>query len=257
MRLLKRACDASLNHTFLSRLLISGFYIIMKKTSTFTLAFTALLAFDAHSETLAAPTPTEFVPSTHKVVEIIGGDLNKDGQEDIVLLIKATDKSMVSLGGNGQEIDRNRRGLVIAFWTRNGYILALKHPNCFSSENEDGGVYFPPDLSVTTKNNSLFIHYAHGRYGYWGYNFRFQNADFELIGYDSSNNRGPVTESTVSINLLSNKILKKVNINAEAQGGDERFKEVWSKIKEPRSIKLSEIANFDEFYIEQILGLTD
>ena len=227
------------------------------KISKFTLAVTALLSFKAYSETPSAPTPTALVPSTHKIVESIRGDLNKDGQEDVVLLVKATDKTMIVADDRGKKVDRNRRGLIIAFKNGNSYAIALKNLNCFSSENEDGGVYFPPELSITTKKSNLLIQYSHGRYGYWTYNFRFQNSDFELIGYESSNNHGPVIESFVSINLLSNKALRRVNTNEGAQGGDERLKETWSKIKESKSIKLSEIANFDELSIEQALGLSN
>lgn len=227
------------------------------KTSSLSLALTALLCFNAHSENLSAPTLNSMIPKTHTVVETIKGDLNKDGQEDMVFLVKATDKAMVVPDRDGKRVDRNRRGLIIAFRVGDSYQIALKNLTCFSSENEDGGVYFPPELSLSIKGGNLLIDYGHGRYGYWSYNFRHQNSGFELIGFDRSENHGPVVQSFVSINLLSNKILKKVNTNQEAQGGDERFKENWSKIKKPKTIKLAEIESFDEFSLEKVLGISN
>lgn len=216
---------------------------------------TTLLSFNAYAETISEPTLTALIPKSYNLVESIKGDLNKDGQEDVVLLIKATDPNRVVANRDGRMVDRNRRGLIIALKKGDAYDLALKNPDCFLSENEDGGVYFAPELSIEIKKGNLLIQYSHGRYGYWMYNFRYQNADFELIGYDNSNNRGPVVETFVSVNLLSNKVLRRVNTNQDAEGGDERFEETWSKIQHPKSIKLAEINDFDELSIERTLGI--
>jgi hypothetical protein len=67
----------------------------------------------------------------------------------------------------------------------------------FSSENEDG-VSISPELSIIKKSN-LCVHYAHGRYGFWKYTFRFKNSDFDLIGYDESNG-GVVSEQALTFN---------------------------------------------------------
>lgn len=217
-----------------------------------------LASFQAQAASNAARTASALVPDGYVVTESIRGDLNKDGQADYVLLVKATDKSEVVVNKFGEKVDRNRRGLIIAFRNGDHYELAMKNLRCFSSENEDGGVYFPPELSISAKNGSLILHYGHGRYGYWKYNFRLQKkSGFELIGYDSSINRGPVVERFTSINLLSRRVLTKININKDDHGGDERFKETWSKISSPKSINLLDIADFDELSVERILGLTE
>ena len=80
-------------------------------------------------------------------------------------------------------------------------------------------VYFAPELNVSINKGNLIVHYAHGRYGYWTYSFRYQNSDFELIGYDSSQDHGPVVERSVSINLMTKKMLIRENINQDAEGG--------------------------------------
>ena len=189
--------------------------------------------------------PTDFLPKGYVVFEKINGDLNKDGSDDCVLIIKGTDKNQIIKDEYRGQLDRNRRGIIVLLNKNGHYELAVKNYDCFSSENEDGGVYFPPELSIEIKNGNLFVHYGHGRYGYWQYNFRSQDSDFELIGYESSNG-GAVIDSETSINFLSKKKQEKVNTNENAEGGDEVFKETWGKINVNKLIKLSEIKDFDE-----------
>lgn len=220
-------------------------------------AFSILLVFGISAVGQAAPkiakSPTDLVPAGYVVVEEVQGDLNKDDKTDYVLLIKATDKEKFVDHEYLGTLDRNRRGIIVAFENNGEYELTLKNLDCFSSENEDGGVYFAPELSINVQKGSLFISYGHGRYGYWSYNFRYQNSDFELIGYDSSQNRGPLIERSISINFMTKKILTRENINQDAEGGDEHFKETWKAFTLPKAIKLKEITNFDELYIERLI----
>jgi hypothetical protein len=197
---------------------------------------------------------SSLVPKGFHVIETIRGDLNQDGQDDVVLLVKASDPADIVTDKSGERVDRNLRGLVIAFRDHDGYRLAVKNPTCFSSEHEDGGVYYAPELSVSVERGSLILHYSHGRYGYWRYTFRYQLGDFALIGYDRSEDHGPVVQTFTSINLSTGKKLKKVNINSQVPDADERFVEHWSRIVVPKPIRLSEIASFDGGAIEQALG---
>ncbi len=221
------------------------------------LIFIFFVAIGTNAFGQAAPkttkSPTEFVPAGYVVSEKIQGDLNKDNQADYVFIIKETKRANFVKNKFGDEVDRNRRGIIIAFRKNNQYELVLENRDCFSSENEDGGVYFAPDLIVSINKGNLLVHYAHGRYGYWTYNFRYQNSDFELIGYDSSQNHGPLIERSTSINLMTRKILIRENINQDAEGGGEKFKEIWKKFTLSKSIKLREIANFDDFYVEGLI----
>jgi len=189
--------------------------------------------------------PADFLPIGYVIYEKITGDLNKDSVPDCVLIIKATDKSKIVMVENRGALDRNRRGIIILFNKNNQYELAAKNYTCFSSENEDGGVYFPPDLSVEIKKSNLYVHYAHGRYGYWRYTFRFKNADFDLIGYDASSG-GVIIDKETSINFLTKKKMERVNVNDNAEGGDEVFKTTWRTIKVNGLIKLTGIKDFDE-----------
>ena len=163
--------------------------------------------------------------------------------------IKKTDKSNIVINRFDKEVDRNRRGIIVLIKNESGYQLADRNYDCFSSENEDGGVYYPPELWIGFEKGNLIVQYLHGRYGFWKYTFRFQDSNFKLIGYDSSNNRGPLIETETSINYLTKKKLMRKNTNENAIGGDEIFKETWSNIEIENLIKLSEIKSFDELYM--------
>jgi len=188
----------------------------------------------------------DFIPKNHVPFDTIYGDLNKDGLEDCVLIIKGTDKSKIITHEYRGKLDRNRRGIMVLLNKKGGYELAVKNYNCFSSENEDGGVYYAPELDFQIDKNKLFINYSHGRYGYWSYTFRLQNNDLELIGYDGSSNRGPIVLTEISINFLTRKKIVNQNINENTYDDDEIFEKKETKISRTKLIKLSEIEDFDE-----------
>ena len=125
--------------------------------------------------------------------------------------------------------------------------MVEKNLDCFSSENEDGGVYFPPQLSIITKKGILIIEYDHGRYGNWKYTFRYQEEAFKLIGYDIKEMHF-LDYWLQSINFLS----KKKFYSSKEEGV---LKEDWSNFTIDKLITLSEIENFDVGYNEQILNI--
>nr|WP_299339732.1 hypothetical protein [Allomuricauda sp.] len=214
----------------------------MNKSSTI-LPLLLLIIFGCNAQNHE---PSDFIPEGYVEFNKHFGDLNKDGQEDCVLIIKKTDENKVVINRFDKKVDRNRRGVIVLFKNGNEYRLADKNYNCFSSENEDGGVYFPPELSIEFQRGNLIVHYNHGRYGFWRYTFRFQDSHFKLIGYDSSSNSGPIINGETSINFLTKKKLVKENTNKNAKGGDETFNETWSDIEIENLIYLSEIKDFDE-----------
>ena len=195
------------------------------------------------------------VPATYVVVDRIQGDLNGDKRPDYVLLIKGTDKSKVVNHEYRGELDLNRRGIIVAFGTPEGYSPVIENRACFYSEDEDGGVYFVPEIDVSIQKGTLRIHFSHGRYGYWEYNFRYQHSDFELIGYDSSDDQGPVVERTTSINLLTRKMRVRENTVPEAEPGEEEYKESWTSFELPTPVRLRDISDFDEFNVLAAIGL--
>ena len=195
---------------------------------------------------------TDFIPKGYKLFEKISGDLNKDGLEDCVLIIKATRKDGFIKNSFDKVVDRNRRGIIVLFSEEKGYKVAVKNYNCFSSENEDGGVYFAPYLSIDIRNSKLFVHYAHGRYGYWEYCFRYQDSDFMLIGYESFGSQGPTVLGKVSINFLTGVRYDDDNVNKYDDDAEEKFVRKVIKLKKEPLKKLSEIDDFDELEIERL-----
>ncbi|MFD2014584.1 hypothetical protein [Acinetobacter vivianii] len=185
-----------------------------------------------------------YVPAKYQLFQSIEGDLNKDGLKDVVLIVKATDPKAFVHDEYRGHLDRNRRGVIVLLNEKGKYKAIVSNLNCFSSENEDGGVYFPPELWMEIKNNLLSVYYSHGRYGYWRYLFRLEGNDLRLIGYDDSSNHGPLIESQTSINFLTGKKVIRKNMS-EDEEADPRFKETWSKIDQA-PIYLSKVKDFDD-----------
>ena len=190
--------------------------------------------------------PKAFVPKGYSLFQQYKGDLNKDGKPDVVLMIKGTEKSKWVDDENRGRLDRNRRGLIILFKRKNGYEQILRNDTCFSSENEDGGIYDAPELELYIIKNTLHIYFAHGRYGCWNYIFRYQNNDFELIGYNHTRCIRCVTYYNLDINFSKRTRVYEENLNADDDEKEERFKVTKSKIRRKKLIKLSEIADIDK-----------
>ena len=195
--------------------------------------------------------PENLVRSDEAIHKIVYGDLNNDGIEDCVIITKQTRKEgFVKDERSELEIDRNRRGISIAFKEREYYNLFVAISDCFSSDAEDGGVYFAPELSVEIKKGNLIIHYNHGRYGWWQYIFRYRNNNFELIGYDDENMVLWRMERSKSINFLTKKKKTRINTNLNAENESEYvIEETWQCIKLEKTINLIDIKDFDEFNI--------
>ena len=190
---------------------------------------------------------------------ILRGDLNGDGLDDYVLVIKATDKKNIVRRNEddpkSELVDVNSRGLMIFFKNGDDYKLVLENRQCFESENEDGGVYFAPELSVEIRKGNLYVHYGHGRYGWWQYTFRYRNSDFELIGYD---NEDFYSGKATSINFPAKKMLLKVCLKdlgdddcADCCSG---YKETWKNnltFKAPIPLrKISDIGDYLDFILK-------
>lgn len=185
-----------------------------------------------------------YLPKNYVLFEALQGDLNKDGKADAVLIVKRTDPNMWLKNQFGEKVDRNRRGVIVLLNDKGSYQKILQNLSVFSSENEDGGVYFAPELAPSIEKGLLKIHYAHGRYGYWTYTFRLEGRDMRLIGYDDSSNHGPVVDSETSINFLTQKKRHRDNLNKHQDDDEPHFKETWSRVH-AAPIYLSSIKDFD------------
>ena len=186
-------------------------------------------------------------PSNFIVTDSIHGDLNGDKVPELILLIKDTKANKVVTDQFGEVVDRNRRGIIIQDGQHRKTIL--ENLNCFSSENEDGGVYFPPELWINIEDQELSIHYSHGRYGYWIYTFMYRENAFQLIRYFSNSSRSPVIEKETKYDLIKGAIVTRTNTNQMAQtDGEEVYETEEISILVNEFIKLCEVTDFDFLY---------
>lgn len=217
--------------------------------------------FDIYSINVTADTHLksliDFVPNNYVVTEKIVRDLNKDGEEDYVYIVKGTKKSEIVYDlKHTEKVDRNRRGIVIIFKKNDKYKLIVKNIDCFFSENEDNGAYISPDMGVEVKKGILIITYFYGKYGHRDYKFRFQDYKFKLIGYDNYEAQDGVFKKITSINLLTKKMLIKNNVNPIDQEVDARFKETWKNLTTFDLINLSDIKNFDGLDTNRLISIS-
>lgn len=189
-----------------------------------------------------------YLPASYTLFEAIQGDLNQDGLKDVVLIVKATDPKQWVTDEYRGKLDRNRRGVIVLLNAKGQYQKVVQNLSLFSSGNEDGGVYFAPELVPSIEKGLLKLHYAHGRYGYWAYQFRLEGHDMRLIGYDSSDNFGPYVNSETSVNFLTAKKLVRENLNKDPDS-DPKFKETWSKVN-VAPMYLSTIHDIDDLSLE-------
>lgn len=133
------------------------------------------------------------VPSIYKIDGFwIWADFDDDGLTDYLVKVRGTDEEAFVKPDWGCDtlVDRNPRGYLLVMNRNNRYVVTSYNYECFPSENEDGGVYFPPELFVEYDDNHhcLIVSYGHGRYGSWDYRFKYRDGDFVLVaeGRDES-----------------------------------------------------------------------
>jgi hypothetical protein len=169
---------------------------------------------------------TSLVPNGWKILTYSYGDLNNDGIDDLALIIQGTDSTKIKLcdGFSVDTIDLNPRILAIYFKNSqtNKFEKQLQSDS-FILIREEPAMDDPFDTIEISNDGILKIDF-HIFYnvGSWfmsrnSYKFRFQNNEFELIGYDSDEvirNSGETTN--YSINFSAKKIcIKKGSISED------------------------------------------
>lgn len=183
----------------------------MKIPFYFFLSFYFLIVhFDAYGQKDGYPVIVksgqdilDFVPSNWEIIGKAEGDLNKDGLTDAVLIVQDTKEEKI--------IGTHNENLRILF------ILFKEKDNSGYSLNFQSNTYIPLDNienmedrfnSVDIKKGILnfsFLYFCNA--GCWEmtsstYKFRFQNNQFELIGYeDETIHRASGETSRLSINF--------------------------------------------------------
>ena len=188
-----------------------------------------------------------FVPQGWLLEKEITGDLNKDGADDLVLVLRDNDPANLIERETGMDepLDTNPRMLAVALADGEGsYQLALANSNLiprviYSNQSdplsESGGVSINRGILLI----SIYYFYTSGGSdtGNMSFRFRFEDKDFRLIGYDRMNvNRMSGAVETVSANFLNRKVIIKTGtIESDAEKTETR------KLKSGEAVLIQDI----------------
>ncbi len=169
-----------------------------------------------------------FVPEGWKLESEIKGDLDKDGTEDLALVLRMADPANVIKAYEGSDtmFDTNPRMLAVALGQEGGYRLAFENhtliPRNVNSSQDDplsetGGV----TIENGTLKVTLYLFMSAGGWdmGNTSFRFRIEKEKLRLIGYDSYNvHRASGKIDEVSINLLTGKVIITTGNISEDEG---------------------------------------
>ena len=133
------------------------------------------------------------------------------------------------------------------------YESVVTKKDIFESPNEDGGVYYPPELAVEIKNSELKFFYSYGKYRYWEYVFALDGKDFKLVRYISSDNNGPVPEYIVLMDYINHRLDKSANLLYHGNEEYKRYEECIEKYKSLYDVQ--EEDDYDGIFIRKTYEL--
>jgi hypothetical protein len=195
-----------------------------------------------------------FVPKGWKLEAEHKGDFNKDGSDDLLILLRMNDpKNVIEHDALGQNpFDTNPRILAVALAgpENKPYRLALQNQKLIARPDipaaddllsELGGIAVERDTFTVALHQ--FMSAGSWSSGLTTYRFRHGKRGFELIGYESSTLiRNSGEDTKVSINYLTGK----VKISTGTMQDDE-VKVEWRKLKKKRLLLIDEIGDGLEF----------
>ncbi|MGN7786972.1 hypothetical protein ACTJIJ_20735 [Niabella sp. 22666] len=204
-----------------------------------------------------------YIPKGWVLDTALRGDLNKDQQADVVLVLRNTDPSNLKKndGLGMDQLDLNPRRLLILFKTGTGYTKELASDDFLPSINDEESTCLEDPFSeggieISKGLLKIRLHYWLSC-GSWyvtdyDYIFRYQNKKFELIGLDVSSFHRASGESSITSYNFSTR--KKQTITGMNEFEETKVKPVekWEKIKNLRLLNLAEMTG--ETAIEEIVN---
>ena len=164
------------------------------------------------------------------------GDLNKDGIEDLVLLVRSNDPAYIKTRDDGFKSNFSPLSLAVYFGSPSGVYKRFKVWHDTVSGREDEYTDITNELSITPKGAiDIRVSYCSNirtdETGATTYRYRFQSGDFYLIGEESSwLNRMTGEGESTSINYLTGQ--KEITTGNMMEEKDLKTKKVKIK-KEP------------------------
>ena len=202
----------------------------MKLLSTTILFLFTAISMNAQTLKQQGTLAEQMIPEGWEHQEV-QGDLNKDGIKDLVVLAKPNFKENMMTRDDGYIYNFNKYIIAIYFGQAEGLFKMWKqYQELFPADDEWSSVGV--ELTITergTLNIDTDLFSSGGSYGTsrTKYTYRYQNADFYLIGRESTEmmrNTGEMT--TVSENYLTWK-RQTIKDNAFEEGVK---RETWSKL---------------------------
>lgn len=243
----------------------------MRLILTFFLVITAFFAVAQNNSpqiNTSGKNTLDFLPSGWKVIDSARGDLNKDSLPDWVLIIENTDqRNFVHNNGLGSDtLNANPRILLVLFKdkTTDNYRLVTQNNAFIPPPNDTVSPCLADPIAetktITIKNGVLGLHFQYWlSCGSWftsnhDYLFRYQNKQFELIGFNSMEfHRSSGEMSEYSINFSTKKL-------AHTEGGNmfeettTKPKTTWKKFTLPKMMSLQQM---DSDSFTEILKIID
>lgn len=209
------------------------------------LVFFATPTFAQTDETFS-----NWVPNNWKLIDSEKGDLNRDGIDDVVLVLEETNPAnFKENSGSGPSIlNLNPRRLIVLLGSQSGFKEVIHRDALLPSEHiEDMGCLGDPlaNGGVAIERGNLTINLQDwrscGSYGVVDekFTFRLQGTRFRLIGYDrSESSRSTGERSEYSTNYLTDKIKISTGLN---DFSNFKAKVSWKKRQSSRAFFLDDI----------------
>jgi hypothetical protein len=168
---------------------------------------------------------SKWIPPMWKLIDREIGDLNRDGIEDVILVIEETnpDNFKKNSGSGPSILNLNPRRLIVLLGSPSGFKELIRRDALLPSEHvEDMGCLGDPlaNGGVAIERGNLTINLQDwrscGSYGVVNekFTFRLQGTRFQLIGYDrSESSRSTGERSEYSTNYLTGKIKISTGLN--------------------------------------------
>lgn len=181
---------------------------------------TAMPVDDGNYPTLpkSSATPEGFVPVGWRVEKKLEGDLDNDGDADVVMVLRKTNpRNIVSVTAGGCRVpfDTNPRIFVVAFHKKapESYSLVVDSRTLIPREGlpvPDSSLVnaWDPLKDVLIARGNIMLTLDHGAEQDWNtvtetFTFRYRGTCFQEIGYDSRESDTKSDTSFTSINFLT------------------------------------------------------